>query len=72
MLRRTPLLEAFEREWIANSSRDVAVDSRIFDSLYQEAVNLGVLPPKDRLEGIEVDIRLAQFLNNRAPHRRDR
>jgi hypothetical protein len=72
MIRRTPLLDQFEREWIANSSRDVAVNSRIFDALYQEAVHLGVLPPKDRLEGIDVDIRLAQFLNHRPPPRSDR
>lgn len=72
MIRRTPRLDAFEREQIANSSRDVEANSRIFDALYQEAVELGVLPPKDRLEGIDVDIRLAHFFNNRPPPRRDR
>jgi hypothetical protein len=72
LIRRTPRLDALERDWIAKSSRDVAVNSRIFDSLYQEAVNLGRLPPKDRLEGIDVDIRLARFLDDRPPPRRDR
>jgi len=72
MIRRTRLLDEFEREQIAKSSRDVAVNSRTFDSLYREAVNLGLLPPRNRLEGIDVDVRLAQFLNNRPPTRKTR
>ncbi len=31
--------------------------------MWQEAVDLGVLPLKDPLEGIEVDIRIAKILN---------
>ena len=35
---------------------------RHFTALWQEAVSLGVLPPQDPLEGIEVDIRIARVL----------
>ncbi|MBI5971092.1 MAG: hypothetical protein HY884_08060 [Deltaproteobacteria bacterium] len=38
--------------------------SRIFTAMWKEAVSLGVLPPKDPLEGIEADIRLAAVLNS--------
>jgi len=72
MLRRTPRLDQFERDWIAASSRDYAANLRVFEALYNEAVALGVLPPKNRLEGIEVDIALARFLNDRRPPRLDR
>lgn len=72
MLRRTPLLDAFEREQIVKSSRNLAVNFRIFQALYEEAVNLGVLPPQDRLEDVYVGIRLAQFHNHRPPAGTDR
>ncbi len=35
----------------------------IFNSLYREARALGILPARDPLEGLEVDIRLAKALN---------
>jgi hypothetical protein len=72
MIRRTRLLDDFERDQIAKSSREVSVNSRVFDALYREAVNLGMLPPRDRLEGIDVHVRIAQFLNRRPPARKDR
>ncbi len=37
---------------------------KIMDSLWREGVKLGVLPPKDILEGIEVDIKIASILNS--------
>ncbi|MFZ3072791.1 MAG: hypothetical protein WA162_06085 [Thermodesulfobacteriota bacterium] len=36
----------------------------IFEGLWNEAVALGVLPSKDPLEGIEVDIKVAKILNS--------
>jgi hypothetical protein len=32
--------------------------------MWKEGVRLGVLPPKDELEGIEVDIKVAAVLNS--------
>jgi len=37
---------------------------RIFEAMWKEAMLLGVLPLKDPLEGIEVDIRIARILND--------
>jgi hypothetical protein len=65
MLKRNSLLEAFEREQMQNSKPDFFKNLRIFEALYQEAKQVGVLPLKDPLEGIDVDIRLAQVLNVR-------
>ncbi len=65
MLKRTSLLEAFEREQVQQSEPDFFKNLRIFEALYQEAKQLGVFPLKDPLEGIDVDIRLAQVLNVR-------
>lgn len=65
MLKRNSLLEAFEREQVQHSEPDFFKNLRIFEALYQEAKQLGVFPLKDPLEGIDVDIRLAQVLNVR-------
>lgn len=37
---------------------------RIFEGLWKEGCALGVLPPKDPMEGIETDIRIAAALNS--------
>ncbi|GBE36520.1 hypothetical protein BMS3Bbin07_00667 [bacterium BMS3Bbin07] len=38
--------------------------AKLFASMWNEGVRLGVLPPKEPLEGIEVDIRIAKVLNS--------
>lgn len=40
---------------------------RVFEALFQEALLLGALPLRDPLEGIDVDIRLAQVINVHTP-----
>jgi hypothetical protein len=37
---------------------------KLFTEMWKEGVKLGVLPPKDPLEGIDVDIRIAKVLNS--------
>ncbi len=37
---------------------------RLFTDMWNEGVKLGVLPPKNPSEGIEVDIRIAKILNS--------
>ncbi len=37
---------------------------KIFEHMWKEALNLKVLPSKDPLEGIDVDIRIAKILNS--------
>ena len=36
----------------------------LFTSMWKEGVLLGVLPPKDAMEGIDVDFRIARVLNS--------
>ena len=37
---------------------------RLLNSLWREAADLGAFPPKEPLEGIEVDIKMAKVLNS--------
>jgi hypothetical protein len=36
---------------------------RLLEAMFEEAVDLGVLPPREPLEGVETKIRLAHILN---------
>ena len=65
MLKDRPLVEDFEKAQMKKEPPDYFRHLRIFEALYQEANQLGVLPLKDPLEGIDVDIRLAMVLNVR-------
>lgn len=63
MIHDSHQLREWENHYIANAAADYFRNLQIFEALYQEAVALGVLPPKDRLEGIEDKIRLARMIN---------
>ena len=71
MIKRSDLLEAFEKEQIRQKKADYHENLKIFEALYQEAQALGIFPLEDPLEGIEVDIRLAKALNVRTPSGKD-
>jgi hypothetical protein len=36
----------------------------IFSAMWQEAMNMGIIPFKDPLEGIEVDIKTTRIINS--------
>ena len=72
MIKRSDILDAFEKEQIRQNKADFHENMRIFEALYREAQALGIFPLEDPLEGIEVDIRLAKALNVRTPPRKDR
>jgi hypothetical protein len=65
VFRARELVEAFEKAQMQREAPDYFRNLRIFEALYQEACSLGVLPLKDPLEGIEVDIHLARVINVR-------
>jgi hypothetical protein len=63
MIKNVQKLQAFEAARTRAEKLDVEQNLRILDALYEEAVMLGALPPKDPLEGIEVKIRIAKAVN---------
>jgi hypothetical protein len=72
MIKRTDLLEAFEREQMRQNRASYLDNLRLFEALYREAQTLGVFPLADPLEGIDVDIRLAKALRALATPDEDR
>jgi len=58
---------AFEKEEIRAHKPDFYRNIRLAEAMYRQAAALGAFPPKDPLEGIEVDIRIARVVNGVPP-----
>ena len=56
--------QKFEMEMVRKEKVDIMRNFRIVESLYNEAVSLGVIPLKNPLEGLEVDIKIAKVINS--------
>lgn len=65
MITNPAMVEAFEAALVRREAPNFLRNLRLVDGLYQEARALGVFPLSDPLDGIEVDLRLAQALNVR-------
>ena len=72
VIRRTPLLDDFERDWLRRPVPEPETNRRIYAELFERARSLGVFPLADPLDGIDVDIRLAKALNAPSPPRENR
>jgi hypothetical protein len=56
--------QRFEMEFVRKQKLDVIRNFQIEEALYQEAVALGILPLKNPLDGLEVDIEIARVINS--------
>jgi hypothetical protein len=64
MVKDGKLLAEFEKAYTASEKPDYFEALKLFEGMWKEGLLLGVLPLKDPLEGIEVDIRIARILNH--------
>lgn len=64
MIKDIKLLEEFEREFMKKDKLSFEEAIRIFEAMWKEGVTLEILPLKDPLEGIDVDIRIAKIINS--------
>jgi hypothetical protein len=65
MIKNPKLLQTIEDDLARSQAPDYFRNLRTFEALYQEARLLGILPLRDPLDGIDVDIHLAAVLNVR-------
>jgi len=61
--KKSDLVE-FEINLLRKEKVDYKRNLRIVDALYHEAVALGILPLRNPLDGIEVDLRIAKVVNS--------
>ena len=63
MIRDPEAWQAWEDELIRSEPADYHQNLRIFEAMCEHARRLGVFPPKNPLEGLEIKLRLARDLN---------
>jgi hypothetical protein len=63
MIKPHPALARFERQYAGDRKLSYKQALRIFEGLWIEARSLGSIDPSRPLDGIEVDIEIAQTLN---------
>lgn len=64
MIKNPGLLQKFEDEFTQQEKTDFLKNLRLVDAMYREAVSLGIIPLKDPLEGVEIDIKVAEVINS--------
>jgi len=62
--RKQRRLLKFEIDFLKEEKVDLARNFRIVDALYKEAVTLGIIPLKNPLDGIDVDLKIAKAVNS--------
>jgi transcriptional regulator with XRE-family HTH domain len=62
MFKRKELLK-FDLDFMKKEKVDMVRNFRIIEALHKEAVTLGVIPLKNPLDGIEVDLKIAKVVN---------
>lgn len=60
--RRSELLK-FEFDFLREEKVDIVRNLHMVEALYKEAVTLGIIPLKNPLDGIEVDLKIAKVVN---------
>jgi len=63
LIRNPRILNNLERKVMKEEKLSFSEALAIFEAMWKEGMTLGVIPPKDPLEGIETDIRIARILN---------
>jgi len=71
-IRNPSIVRSFEHALARREPADYIRSLRIFEAMYCMARTLGVIPLRDALEGIDVDVRLAGILNARGVAQADR
>ena len=65
MIKNKHILEEFDKQFILDKGRlSHGKALKLFEAMWIEAKNMGVVPLKDPMEGIDVDIRVARILNS--------
>ena len=64
MIKNPEKIRKFENDLIRNEKVDIQKNFQIFEAMYKEAVDLGALPLKNPLEGIEIKIKIARVINS--------
>ena len=63
MIKNHPILQKFEKEFIAKRPVDLEKNLNIMDAMYDEAAAFGIFPLKDPVQGLDIDLKIARVIN---------
>lgn len=64
MIKNPEKLRNFELEIKRREKTTFRRNIRLVEAMYEEALSLGIFPPKNALAGIDVDIKIAKVVNS--------
>ena len=64
MITNYKKVQKFERELIKKEKVNFIRNFRIADALYHEAIELRIIPLKNPLDGLDIDIKIARVVNS--------
>ena len=64
MVKNAEVFDRFEKKLLKKSKDDYKRNFKIVESLYRHARKLRKFPSRNKLEGIEIDIKIAKILNS--------
>jgi hypothetical protein len=65
MIKNVEVFEEFEKNFVRERGNlPFKHAMKLFSDMWNEGLRLGVLPPKELLDSIDVDIRIAKVLNS--------
>jgi hypothetical protein len=64
LIKNIKIIEHMEKDFISKQKLSYKKSMQIFEAMWNEGIRLNILPPKERLEGIDVDIKIAKVLNS--------
>ena len=64
MVKNEETVRRLERSILRREKPDYLKNSRLVEAMYKEAVILGAFPLKDKLSGLDIDIKIARAINS--------
>jgi len=64
VIKNVHFLEKIEKDIILKNKLSYEQSLKIFESMWKEGIKLGILPLKDPLDGLDVDLKIAKILNS--------
>lgn len=64
MIKNHQYLQKFEKQLLKKEKVNIIQNFRIVEALYEEAFVLGIIPMRNRLDGLESDITIARVVNS--------
>ena len=64
MIKNPDLLQKFEDKLVQQEKTNFLKNLRLVDAMYRDAVIFGIFPLKDALDGVEIDIKIAEVINS--------